>query len=108
EKKAREIWFWCRQYSAAEAERMGLVNAVVPPEQLLDEAKRWAFEVAEMSPTALRFLKQSFNADTDHQAGLSNLAMSALDLFTASREGLEGAAAFAEKRKPDFVRHVDW
>ncbi|GAB3146894.1 enoyl-CoA hydratase-related protein [Amycolatopsis sp. NPDC004378] len=108
EKKAREIWFWCRQYSAAEAERMGLVNKVVPPEQLLDEAKQWARDVAEKSPTALRFLKQSFNADTDHQAGLSNLAMSALDLFTASPEGLEGAAAFAEKRKPDFVKHVNW
>lgn len=108
EKKAREIWFWCRQYSAAEAERMGLVNAVVPADRLLDEAKAWAHEVAEKSPTAIRFLKQSFNADTDHQAGLSNLAMSALDLFTASPEGLEGAAAFAEKRKPDFVRHVNW
>ena len=63
-------------------------------------------EIAEKSPTAIRFLKQSFNADTDHQAGLSNLAMSALDLFTASPEGLEGAAAFAEKRKPDFASRV--
>ena len=68
----------------------------------------WAAEIAENSPTALRFLKQSFNADTDHQAGLSNLAMSALDLFTASPEALEGAAAFAEKRPPDFVQHVNW
>ena len=85
---------------------VGLVNAVVPAERLLDEAKAWAAEIAEKSPTAIRFLKQSFNADTDHQAGLSNLAMSALDLFTASPEGLEGAAAFAEKRKPDFARHV--
>lgn len=108
EKKAREIWFWCRMYDAQEAERMGLVNKVVPPEQLLAEAKAWAREVAEKSPTAIRFLKQSFNADTDHQAGLSNLAMSALDLFTASPEGLEGAAAFAEKRKPDFNSYVNW
>lgn len=108
EKRAREIWFWCRQYSAAEAERMGLVNAVVPADQLMDTALAWANEVAEKSPTAIRFLKQSFNADTDHQAGLSNLAMSALDLFTASPEGLEGAAAFADKRKPDFNKHVDW
>ncbi|MFL6056095.1 MAG: enoyl-CoA hydratase-related protein [Actinoallomurus sp.] len=108
EKKAREMWFWCRMYDAAEAERMGLVNAVVPPEKLLEEARAWADEVAEKSPTAIRFLKQSFNADTDHQAGLSNLAMSALDLFTASPEGQEGAAAFAEKRKPDFARHVTW
>jgi naphthoate synthase len=106
EKKAREIWFWCRQYSAEEAERMGLVNAVVPAAELMDEAKRWAAEVAEKSPTAIRFLKQSFNADTDHQAGLSNLAMSALNLFTDSAEGREGAAAFAEKRPPEFAKHV--
>jgi naphthoate synthase len=106
EKKAREIWFWCRQYSAEEAERMGLVNVVVPADQLMDEAKRWAAEVAEKSPTAIRFLKQSFNADTDHQAGLSNLAMSALNLFTDSAEGREGAAAFAEKRPPEFAKHV--
>jgi naphthoate synthase len=106
EKRAREIWYLCRQYDAATAERWGLVNAVVPSEKLLDEAKSWAAEIAEKSPTAIRFLKQSFNADTDHQAGLSNMAMSALDLFTASPEGLEGAAAFAEKRKPEFNRHV--
>jgi dihydroxynaphthoic acid synthetase len=108
EKKAREIWFWCRQYSAAEALQMGLVNAVVPPAELMPTAMKWAEEVAEKSPTAIRFLKQSFNADTDSQAGLSNLAMSALDLFTASPEGLEGAAAFAEKRQPEFAKHVNW
>jgi len=108
EKKAREIWFWCRQYSAAEALDMGLVNAVVPAAELMPTAMRWAEEVAEKSPTAIRFLKQSFNADSDHQAGLSNLAMSALDLFTASPEGLEGAAAFAEKRLPEFNKHVNW
>ncbi len=106
EKRAREIWYLCRQYDAATAERWGLVNAIVPADKLLDEAKAWAAEIAEKSPTAIRFLKQSFNADTDHQAGLSNMAMSALDLFTASPEGLEGAAAFAEKRKPEFNRHV--
>ena len=72
----------------------------------MTEALAWAGEIAEKSPTALRFLKQSFNADTDHQAGLSNLAMSALDLFTDSAEGREGAAAFAEKRAPRFVEHV--
>jgi dihydroxynaphthoic acid synthetase len=108
EKKAREIWFWCRMYDAQQALGMGLVNAVVPADQLMAEAKKWAAEVSVMSPTALRFLKQSFNADTDHQAGLSNMAMSALDLFTASPEGLEGAAAFAEKRSPDFAQHVHW
>jgi naphthoate synthase len=108
EKKAREIWFWCRMYDAAEAERMGLVNTVVPADKLMTTAKAWAVEVAQKSPTAIRFCKQSFNADTDHQAGLSNLAMSALDLFTASPEGLEGAAAFAEKRPADFIQHVNW
>ena len=108
EKKAREIWFWCRMYSAQEALAMNLVNKVVPAEDLMTEARAWAAEVATKSPTAIRFLKQSFNADTDHQAGLSNLAMSALDLFTASPEGLEGAAAFAEKRTPDFNQHVNW
>ena len=106
EKKAREIWFLCRTYTAEQAERMNLVNAVVPADKLMEEAKAWALEIAEKSPTAIRFLKQSFNADTDHQAGLSNLAMSALDLFTASPEGMEGAAAFAEKRKPDFASRV--
>ncbi|HLN77905.1 MAG TPA: enoyl-CoA hydratase-related protein, partial [Nocardioidaceae bacterium] len=108
EKKAREMWFWCRMYDANEALAMGLVNKVVPGDQLLKEAKAWAAEVAEKSPTAIRFLKQSFNADTDHQAGFSNMAMTALDLFTASPEGLEGAAAFSEKRKPDFNQHVNW
>ncbi|MGA7204389.1 MAG: enoyl-CoA hydratase-related protein [Specibacter sp.] len=106
EKRAREIWFLCRQYDAVTAERWGLVNTVVPAGELMTEAKAWAAEIAEKSPTALRFLKQSFNADSDHMAGLSNLAMSALDLFTASPEGLEGAAAFAEKRKPAFNEHV--
>jgi dihydroxynaphthoic acid synthetase len=108
EKKAREMWFWCRLYDAAEAKEMCLVNKVVPAAELLTEARSWAAEIADKSPTAIRFLKQSFNADTDHQAGLSNLAMSALDLFTASPEGLEGAAAFAEKRTPDFNQHVNW
>jgi dihydroxynaphthoic acid synthetase len=108
EKKAREIWFWCRMYDAREALAMSLVNKVVAPDDLMPEARRWVAEVAEKSPTAIRFLKQSFNADTDHQAGYSNMAMTALDLFTASPEGLEGAAAFAEKRKPDFNRHAAW
>ena len=108
EKKAREIWFWCRQYDASEALAMGLVNKVVPADELMAETRRWTDEVTAMSPTAIRFLKQSFNADTDQLAGLSNLAMSALDLFTISPEGAEGAAAFAEKRPPDFGPHVRW
>ncbi|WP_313358902.1 enoyl-CoA hydratase-related protein [Corynebacterium variabile] len=106
EKRAREIWFLCRQYEAGTAERWGRVNKVVPPEQLLDEALAWADEIADKSPTAIRFLKQSFNADTDHQAGLSNMAMSALDLYAVSDEGMEGATAFAEKRAPDFASKV--
>jgi naphthoate synthase len=106
EKRAREMWYLCRLYDAATAERWGLVNAVVPADRLMAEARAWAAEIAEKSPTAIRFLKQSFNADTDHQAGLSNLAMSALDLYAVSPEGMEGAHAFAEKRKPDFAAHV--
>ena len=106
EKKAREIWFWCRLYSAAEALEMNLVNKVVPGDELLSEAKRWVTEVAEKSPTALAYLKQSFNADTDHQAGLSNMAMTALDLFGQTEEAKEGAAAFAEKRPADFTKFV--
>ncbi|GAA3663188.1 1,4-dihydroxy-2-naphthoyl-CoA synthase [Nocardioides ginsengisoli] len=108
EKKAREIWFWCRQYTAAEALDMGLVNKVVPADQLLAEAKSWVAEVAALSPTAIRFLKQSFNADTDHQAGFSNMAMTALDIFGVSPEGMEGATAFAAKRPADFAPHVNW
>jgi len=103
EKRAREIWYLCRQYDAHTAERWGLVNAVVPPEELMDEAKRWAAEIAEKSPTAIKFLKHSFNADTDHQGGISNMADAGLELFVDSEEGREGALAFAEKRRPDFT-----
>jgi dihydroxynaphthoic acid synthetase len=106
EKRAREMWYFCRQYDAATAERWGLVNAVVPAEQLMDEARSWAGELAEKSPTALKFLKHSFNTDTEHQAGLANLASDALELYVQSDEGSEGAAAFAEKRPPDFGRHL--
>lgn len=84
---------------------MNLVNAVVPAAEVLDTAKAWAAEVAEKSPTAIRVLKHSFNADTDHHAGLSNMAMSALDLFAVSDEGMEGARAFAEKRPPEFAKY---
>jgi dihydroxynaphthoic acid synthetase len=104
EKRAREIWYLCRQYDAATAERWGLVNAVVPPEELIEEARRWAAEIAEKSPTAIRFLKHSFNTDTEHQAGLANMATAGLGLLVDSDEGREGAASFAEKRSPDFSR----
>lgn len=108
EKKAREIWFFCRQYDAKEALDMGLVNKIVPADQLMAEAKAWAAEIAALSPTAIKFCKQSFNADTEAHAGLSNLAMTALDSFATSAEGMEGAKAFAEKRTPDFAPHVNW
>ncbi|NMH97861.1 enoyl-CoA hydratase-related protein [Pseudonocardia acidicola] len=104
EKRAREIWYWCRQYDAETAERWGLVNKIVPQAELLDEAKAWAREVAEKSPTALKFLKHSFNTDTEHQAGLANMASAGLELVVASAEGHEGANAFAEKRSPDFSK----
>jgi dihydroxynaphthoic acid synthetase len=106
QKRAREIWFFCRQYSAAQALDWGLVNAVVPPEELMATAKAWAAELNVMSPTALKFLKASFNADTAHQAGLEKLANAGLDLFVATQEAKEGAAAFAEKRKPDFGQYM--
>jgi dihydroxynaphthoic acid synthetase len=102
EKRAREIWYLCRQYDAATAERWGLVNAVVPQQQVLPEAKRWAAEIASMSPTAIKFLKHSFNADTDHQGGIGNMADAGLDLFGETPEAREGVIAFTEKRHPDF------
>src|SRR5881227_3748749 len=104
EKRAREVWMLCRQYDAATAERWGLVNRVVPAAELKDEVRRWADEMLSLSPTALRFLKQSFNADTEHQAGVGQLAFSGLGAFVDSDEAQEGVRAFAEKRAPDFSR----
>jgi naphthoate synthase len=105
EKRAREIWFLLDQYSAADAERWGLVNRVVPADQLLPTAIEWGRTIARYSPTALRFLKHSFNADTDHQGGLSLLSEDGLNVFLQTDEAKEGAAAFAEKREPDFARY---
>jgi len=102
EKRAREIWFFCRQYGAAEAERWGLVYKVVPAEQLMDEARAWGREVAALSPTALRFLKASFNADSAQSYGQGKLAFAGLESFGKSEEAKEGRRAFAEKRAPDF------
>jgi 2-ketocyclohexanecarboxyl-CoA hydrolase len=102
EKRAREIWFLCRQYDAATAERWGLVNRVVPLGELRSEVRRFADEMLALSPTALRFLKQSFNADSEHIGGLGQIAFSGLGLFVDSDEAREGVAAFNEKRAPDF------
>jgi naphthoate synthase len=104
EKKAREIWYLCRRYSAAEALAMGLVNAVVPPEELEQTVRDWSRELLERSPTALRFLKHAFNADTDHVYGIQNLAHGATALYYGTEEGQEGTRAFLEKRSPDFSR----
>ncbi|MEA2527583.1 MAG: naphthoate synthase [Thermomicrobiales bacterium] len=103
-KKAREIWYLCRQYSAQEALEMGLVNTVVPLDRLEDEAVAWARQILSHSPTALRFLKAAFIADTDGLAGLQQLAGDATRLFYMSEEGQEGRNAFLEKRPPDFSR----
>lgn len=103
-KKAREIWYLCRQYSAQEALEMGLVNKVVPLEQLEEETIRWAEEILEKSPTAIRFLKASFNADTDGLAGLQQLGGDATLLYYTTDEAKEGRDAFKEKRAPDFSK----
>lgn len=102
EKRAREIWMLCRQYDARKAEQWGLVNAVVPDGTCVQEARAWARDIAVLSPTAIKFLKYSFNVDTESNSALTNLASAGLELFVASPEGREGAEAFAEKRPPDF------
>ena len=105
QKKAKEIWFLCRQYDAQEALAMGLVNTVVPIDRLQEEAIIWAREILSLSPTAIRFLKASFNADTDGLAGIQQLAGDATRLFYMTDEGSEGKNAFLEKRKPDFSKY---
>ena len=102
QRKAREIWFLCRRYSAQEALAMGLVNAVVPLAELEAEGVRWAREVLAHSPTAIRCLKAAFNAETDGLAGIQELAGQATHLFYRTEEGQEGRNAFLEKRAPDF------
>ncbi|WP_115121748.1 1,4-dihydroxy-2-naphthoyl-CoA synthase [Synechococcus sp. UW105] len=102
QRKAREIWFLCRRYGAQEALSMGLVNAVVPLSALEREGVRWAREVLQHSPTAIRCLKAAFNAETDGMAGLQELAGQATHLFYRTEEGQEGRNAFLEKRDPDF------
>jgi naphthoate synthase len=102
EKKAREIWYLCRQYTAAQALDMGLVNAVVPAAELRAETERWCRELLEKSPTALKLAKQSFNADSEHIAGITELGFAALELYYGTPEAQEGRNAFMEKRAPRF------
>lgn len=105
EKKAREMWYLCRRYSAAEALAMGLVNVVVPHDQLDAEVARWCAEILEKSPTAIAIAKRSFNADTENIRGISGMGMQALALYYATEESREGVRAFIEKRKPEFRKH---
>ena len=102
QRKAREIWFLCRRYGAEQALAMGLVNGVVPLQELETEGVRWAREVLQHSPTAIRCLKAAFNAETDGLAGIQELAGQATHLFYRTEEGQEGRNAFLEKRDPDF------
>lgn len=101
-KRAREIWMLCRRYSAQNALEWGLVNAVVPKEELRNEVRRWADEILALSPTALKVVKHSFNADTESIAGVSSLAFDSLGIFVKSDEAIEGVTAFNNKQKPDF------
>ncbi|MDB9496081.1 1,4-dihydroxy-2-naphthoyl-CoA synthase [Spirulina major CS-329] len=107
QKKAREIWFLCRQYDAQQALEMGLVNHVVPLDNLEAEGIQWASEILQKSPIAIRCLKAAFNADCDGQAGLQELAGNATLLYYMTEEGAEGKQAFLEKRPPDF-RQYPW
>ncbi len=104
EKKAREIWFLCRQYTAQEALEMGLVNKVVPQDKLEEEVDKWCQEILALSPTAIKFCKLAFNADTDHQLGFDKWSEAAVRFFWTSEEAVEAKTAFKDKRKPDFSR----
>jgi naphthoate synthase len=103
EKRAREVWYLCRQYDAATMERWGLVNAVVPFEELRNEVRKWADEMLSKSPTALTVLKHSFNADSDAIGGIGTLAFDTLRIFSETGEAQEGIRAFNEKRPPNFA-----
>jgi naphthoate synthase len=104
DKKAREIWYLCRQYNAEQALQMGLVNTVVPVEDLQETGVQWAREILEKSPLAIRFLKMALNADADGAMGMQQFAGDATLLYYLSEEAQEGKNAFLEKRKPDFKK----
>ncbi|MCU1438556.1 MAG: 1,4-dihydroxy-2-naphthoyl-CoA synthase, partial [Naasia sp.] len=103
EKRAREIWFLCRKYTAAQAEDWGLINKAVPADQLRAEVRQWADEILALSPTSLKVIKQSFNTDTEQFAAVGQMAITTLKMFGSSDEAKEGVAAFNEKRTPDFA-----
>ena len=104
EKKAREIWFLCRQYTAQETLEMGLVNKVVPLDKLEEEVDKWCQEILLLSPTALKFCKLAFNAETDHQLGFDKWSEAAVRMFWTTEEAAEAKKAFSEKRKADFSK----
>jgi 2-ketocyclohexanecarboxyl-CoA hydrolase len=106
EKRAREIWYLCRRYSAEQAREMGLVNAVVPHGELDAEVERWCRELLERSPTAIAIAKRAFNADSESIRAIGGLGFEALALYYGTEESLEGGRAFREKRKPEFRKHV--
>jgi 1,4-dihydroxy-2-naphthoyl-CoA synthase len=103
-KKAKEIWYLCRRYTAREALEMGLVNAVVPMDQLDAEVGKWCRELLAKSPTALKMLKYAFHGETDGVMGISNLGVGGLSMFYETDESLEGKTAFMEKRPPDYAQ----
>jgi 2-ketocyclohexanecarboxyl-CoA hydrolase len=102
EKRAREIWFLCKQYGPEQALEWGLINRIVPKAELYDAVREWADQMLRLSPTALKVLKQSFNTDTEQFAAVGQMAYTTLSMFTASDEAQEGIAAFNGKRAPDF------
>jgi 2-ketocyclohexanecarboxyl-CoA hydrolase len=106
EKKAREIWYLCKRYSAEEALAMGLVNAVVPDDELDAEVARWCAEICERSPTAIAIAKRSFNADSDNIRGIGALGLQALKLYYNTEESQEGVRSFREKRVPEFRKYL--
>jgi 2-ketocyclohexanecarboxyl-CoA hydrolase len=106
EKRAREVWYLCRRYSAKDALAMGMVNAVVPDAELDAEVARWCAEIVERSPTAIAIAKRSFNADTAAIAGIGDMGMQALAMYYQTDESKEGVQALKEKRKPEFRKHM--
>lgn len=104
-KRAKEIWFLCRRYSAQQALEMGLVNSVVPHDKLDEEVNTWCAELLEKSPTAIKMLKYAFHAETDGTAGVTNIGVGGLGMYYNTEESMEGRNAFMEKRKPDFRKY---